>query len=51
VAEKKREYPIRKLVGEENFRGLVKVKDFISAFLELQNIILLQIQHVNIFAS
>jgi len=51
VAEKKREYPIRKLVVEENFRELVKVKDFFSAFIELQNTILLQIQHVGIFAS
>jgi hypothetical protein len=51
VAGKKRGYPIRKLVVEENFRVLVKVKDYISAFLELQNPILLHIQHVSIFAS
>jgi len=51
VAEKKWGYSIRKHVVEENFRGLVKVKDYISAFLGLQNPILLQIQHVSIFVS
>jgi len=49
--KKKRGYLIRKLVVEENFQGFVKVKDYISSFLELQNPILLQIQDAGIFAS